>query len=92
VQRNVIRALAFPFNLVSQIVAPLCFLSLRPRTKFLTNPRCQIEVSSTSKDTAPEHELGSVNDHPKDVQFWLEDWLISATHLIEEGKLTNRDE
>jgi hypothetical protein len=56
----------------SSAVSFLSF-ALSSSTDFLLHPRHEIEISSTSENTTPEHELGCVDYHAKNVELWLED-------------------
>jgi hypothetical protein len=53
-------------------------LSLPPGTDFLTDPRREVEVPSTGKNSTPEDELSGIDDHTKDIELGLEDcWKVS---------------
>jgi hypothetical protein len=57
-------------------------LSLSPSTDFLTDPRREVEVPSTGKDSTPEDELSSIDDHAEDIELGLEDcWKVSRKKI-----------
>ncbi len=73
-QRNIIRDPSLSLPLSCRLTFTSSF---SPAPNLLSDPWPQVEITSTSKDAAPQNKLSSIDDHAQDIELWLEDFFVS---------------